>query len=304
MNAGSQVTVVFCTLSRYPLLSAAVNSLINTDDFKSEICEIIIVDNTPESQRKPIPDVPDNVKVIYCQELGLSNARNLAIETATYDVVVFLDDDVIVKSGWLTGLLAGIAQFPDALIFGGKTIPHFEVGVRPVWYYDHLSSYQSCIDWGLKPRPIDIGEWLVGANIAFKKEVFVRFGMFDPGLGRRGHGTLLSNEEIEIIRRVGHQNVFYLPEMLVEHRINPERMEIEWFRKRITWQAVSDEIVRGSYLDLSQAKNVFRKHILNCPAEYRSLNSLTYIPDSPQACRSQFDAIYAYTVMLLNGYSD
>ena len=62
---------------------------------------------------------------------GLSEARNRAMELATSEVWLFLDDDVLLEPGFLKELLETYTRYPDAVGVSG-TITNY---VRPSWIY-------------------------------------------------------------------------------------------------------------------------------------------------------------------------
>jgi glycosyltransferase involved in cell wall biosynthesis len=106
-----------------------------------------------------------------------------------------------------------------------------------------LLSYLTVIDLGHELRELSAGEWLAGCNISFDRVSLIAAGGFSTRLGRMGSGsTLLSNEEIEASERVRAMGklAIYTPKAVVEHVIPPERLTPSWFRRRASWQAVSD----------------------------------------------------------------
>ena len=131
---------------------------------------------------------------------------------------------------------------------GGRVDPLYAGDELPAWYDERLASYLSCIDWSVTPRFLREGEWVVGANIVFRRSVFDTYGMFDVNLGRRGAASLLSNEETALLARLGIHRVFYDPAARVQHVIPVERLTRRWFRRRVYWQAISD-LVAGHVRD-------------------------------------------------------
>ncbi len=295
-----KVTAVFCSYNRYDMLNDAVRSLFASKGFDKANCDVIIVDNTPPDLRSPTEGA-DGMRVIMCDEPGLSHARNAGISAAETSIIAFIDDDALVQDGWLPALLDGFTQNKKALICGGKTLPSLQ-GEAPGWYSNKLATHLSCIDWGNKARALAPGEWVVGANVAYRKEVFERFGLFDPSLGRRGHATLLSNEETALMGKVGLASTFYLPKMLVKHLIPPSRLQQDWFRKRVCWQAISDALSGESYLSLGQAWPGFKSYVSEVPAEYRSLRAMYYPTDNSEEFQRQLQALYAFGVLFSNGF--
>jgi len=67
--------------------------------------------------------------------------------------------------------------------------------------------------------------------MAWRREAFARFGRFDPALGPSAR-TLMRGEDTEFGRRVlaAGARVLYLPDAVVYHPVEPERLRRGYFR--------------------------------------------------------------------------
>jgi glycosyltransferase involved in cell wall biosynthesis len=159
------ISVVICTYDRYELLDRALAVLCDSPGFATTSCEILVVENTPSGRRQPIvvPD-KDNIRIMTCEQTGLSHARNFGIQNTKAEIIAFLDDDALVCDNWCVEIERAFAEHPDANAVGGKVVPLFSVEQLPLWFDEKLSGYLSCIDWGAKARFLRAGEWIVGAN--------------------------------------------------------------------------------------------------------------------------------------------
>jgi GT2 family glycosyltransferase len=157
---------------------------------------------------------------------------------------VFVDDDVYFEPGWASAMLDAFAQHPDADAVGGRIVPLFEAG-RPKWLVDSLLPVYGQTNCGSTMRWLVYPEQPFGGNMAFRREVFEKVGLFDPRLGRDGK-RLLSNEEIDFFFRFHQQGlrVLYEPNALLHHRIPADRTKPEWVCSRYYWQGVSDIVFR------------------------------------------------------------
>jgi glycosyltransferase involved in cell wall biosynthesis len=248
-----KISVVICTYNRYDVLDDSIDSVLKAGARVDGQYELLIIDNNPKETRKNIRvSKSKNIRIIDENKIGLSNARNRGISESTGDIVLFNDDDIFASSNYLNEYLEFFQKNTRCMVAGGKTSPHYE-GEKPLWLSDSTEKYLSVIDYGAKNRPIKQGEYLVGANIAFKKDVFEKFGLFDVNLGRSGSASLLSNEETEFVKQIPGFP-YYLAQAEVKHRIFPERLEKNWFKKRVAWQAISD-FVSGFKMDANSVHN-------------------------------------------------
>jgi len=295
------LSIVVCTYDRYDALQQALETLLDYSDFRDTSCELVVVENTPIERREMIevPDLP-NVRVVVCDEVGLSAARNCGITSTSGSIVAFLDDDALVGAEWCAKLLAAFDE-PDVLAVGGKVIPEYPFETMPSWYNDKLAEYLSCLDWGSRARRLNPGEWIVGANCAFRRSVFDTFGLFSTDLGRKGAASLLSNEEIALIRKIGEQQVLYSPEVVVRHLIPAKRLTPKWFRSRVYWQAVSDMVAESTHVSAAEARKEYGELISRFEADRRNLNALFYTPDNYGQFALQLRAVYLAALVFGDG---
>ena len=293
------LSIVICTYRRYDALERAVAAVLADSTYNPANMELIVVDNTPKPERQSFK-LTEQVHVVPCDEVGLSNARNQGISIAQGEIIAFIDDDAIVRDTWCAAALNAFRMLPGAEVCGGKTVPLYSSSSRPVWYYEELARYLSCIDWGSRTRPIAPGEWVVGANMAFRKRVF-SVARFDPSLGRKGVASLLSNEELAMFDRIGRAKVYYVPEMCVEHMIPDDRLTLEWFRKRVFWQAVSDSLSDSIHESPIRAWRELFEIVSRMPAEIRGHRLFSYQPDTPEALKDQLRALYLHSILLASG---
>jgi GT2 family glycosyltransferase len=116
------VSIAIPTKNRYDALSDALNSI---------VCQtvpprqIIIVDQTPASSSKPpfsVCPLPPHIQLDYLHDpclSGLTAARNLAIDNAVADILLFLDDDVTLHPDFIERLLAAYDEHPEAIGISG-----------------------------------------------------------------------------------------------------------------------------------------------------------------------------------------
>jgi glycosyltransferase involved in cell wall biosynthesis len=231
-------SIAIATHNRAAELALTLSSLQQLDTAGAEAHEIIVVDNrsTDETEavvRRFIPDFCGRLRYVHEPKLGLSQARNRAVEEARYDVVAFLDDDVMVDPGWLRALQAAFRQ-DDCAVVGGRAYLVFP-GERPRWLTRRLEGCLTYVECGPVRRAADAEE-LYGVNLSVRKRWFEEVGLFQTCLGRVGT-CLIGSEETDLLRRIGQAGgkLVYDPDAVVGHRVNPRRLRRSWFWARCYW---------------------------------------------------------------------
>ncbi len=121
----------------------------------------------------------------HTRPLGLNAARNTGVAHSHGELLVFVDDDVEVRPGWLQALLTAAREHPDAQVFTGPIHPRLEG--RGGW------SRHSCGREGPPITSLDLGScdtndvrFAWGANMTVRREALERVGPFDATLGLYG----------------------------------------------------------------------------------------------------------------------
>jgi Glycosyl transferase family 2 len=97
------LSVAICTRNRVATLNRCLDSVLPLQQKYG--FELLVIDNAPpDDATAKLVKKFSQVRYILEQRPGLDFARNRAAAKATGDVIAYLDDDVIVDSGWLAGL--------------------------------------------------------------------------------------------------------------------------------------------------------------------------------------------------------
>jgi hypothetical protein len=148
------------------------------------------------------PPESDDVRYLDVFPGGLGNARNRALEVATQALVAFVDDDEIVDEGWVKGLLSAFERppWPDGVF--GAIAPADDVG----------KGYR--VYRGANTPPWHVGS---GGNMAFRRDVLLEAGGFDPTFGSNAEAE--SGDETELVLRLlrAGRTLVWAPDMRVYH---------------------------------------------------------------------------------------
>ncbi len=307
-----RITAAICTYQRYDLLPGAIRSALD-QTLPGDAFEVIVIDNSPDADRsaREASALGPHPNLVWRHEArpGLSNARNLATRLATSPLIAFLDDDARAERGWL----AAIADCFDALgdqvqVVGGRIRPWWGAP-RPDWLPDSMLGDLTVVDLGSERRLLQDGEWVAGANIAFRVAALEAIGGFDTSLGRNGDGaSLLSAEETAVTDQLRARGglVAYAPDAAVEHWVDPERLTQAWFRRRAAWQAVSDYL-RDPKARLAQRETSWaatKRYLLSRNPADRTLRGLALEQTEAADFRWQVSAVYNAVTALLGGLDE
>ncbi len=137
--------------------------------------ELLVVDDGPDDDTRATAQRHGARYVAHERGRGLNAARNTGIDAAAADLLVFVDDDVDVRPGWLDALLAAdAAAAPEVGVLTGPIHARFE---------DHR--WRSCgrelppittQDHGPHDRDVH-SAW--GANMTVRRTAIARAGRFD-----------------------------------------------------------------------------------------------------------------------------
>jgi len=239
------ISAVVCTYKRADYLRSALRSLCD-QTLPREQYEVIVVDNAVEVETKRVVDEfsGGEINLSYTAEpqIGLSHARNRALKEARGKYVAFLDDDARADTSWLKALLNAF-EGTGAAAVGGRVWLDWE-GEKPVWVHDEQLSLFTFVDHGDEAHALRDGEYLVGANVAFRRDAANEIGGFDANLGRQG-SVLLSGEEAKLISEITKrgETVYYEPDALVWHSVHPSRKRPSWLLRRMFWDGASQPLI-------------------------------------------------------------
>lgn len=237
------ITVAVCSYNRHTELKKVVNKLLSQQALSSALYKVLVVDNSDDERARQafarrFSGRP-NLTIIESSPPGLSRARNVALESCTTRYLAYLDDDASPKPEWLSAILRAFTTHDPAIVAG--PIHPIWPGPQPDWLPGKYVGCLTILDHGPTDRWLVGQELAYGANMAFKADALREVGGFNVSLGRRGGPSLLSEEELEpqLALRLRGGRAFYAASAGVFHTVHANRLSRNYFRARMTWQAVS-----------------------------------------------------------------
>lgn len=194
---------------------------------------IIVIDENKELQNKIKNYISNNadIKVIFNpKNKGLSSSRNIGIINATGDVIAFIDDDAIPDPKWAEAVISTFENDDIGAVAGY---------IVPLWEHKNMSWFPKELFWMISCSYIMTPEHKCevergfGVNMAFKKDVFCKTGMFDTNLGINDKKWIGGEDTAMFlsVRDIG-KKVMFNPDAKVLHKVYHYRIGLKNLIKR------------------------------------------------------------------------
>jgi len=233
------VTVVVCTFNRSNLLHKALQSIAQSSMPESLRWEVLIVDNNSTDQTREVFNefcgkYPGRFRYVFEPRPGLSQARNAGVREARGSILAFTDDDVSVEPEWLHNLTSILIDSSWSGS-GGRVLPEHTFSPPPWLALDGPRSLLGALCCYRDPGDTggEFKEPPYGANMAFRREMFDKYGLFRTDLGH-GPNNKVGFEDLEFGHRLmaGGQRLAYVPSAIVYHYVDESRARKDYF---LTW---------------------------------------------------------------------
>ena len=165
-----RVSVVVCSYNSERTMEACLASLevLNFPNY-----EVIVVNDGSTDRTLEIAERFPFCRIISQPNKGLSVARNIGAEAATGEIVAYTDSDCVADPDWLTYLVAKM-EASNLAACGGPNFPPPE---------DSLVPAAVAVSPGGPTHVLisdEVAEHIAGCNMAFRRDVLMALGGFDP----------------------------------------------------------------------------------------------------------------------------
>jgi glycosyltransferase involved in cell wall biosynthesis len=229
------VTAIMCTYNRCGTLAPTLEGLAASQLPSSVSWEVLVVDNNSTDQTREVAEdfcrrYPGVFRYIFEPISGKSYAANTGVEQARGEVLAFVDDDVMVHSDWLRNITASLLDGEWAGA-GGRTLPATSFSA-PAWFSveDFGGLVYGRFDFG--DEPCELLHAPYGANMAFRRDMFEKYGGFRTDLGPGPDPDIpRPNEDTEFGRRLlrSGERLRYEPQAILVHPVLLDRINKPYF---------------------------------------------------------------------------
>jgi len=165
---------------------------------------LIIVGQGPEPRLREIGDQfagDPRIRYIHSDKMGLSLARNLAIQAMDSGLIAFLDDDCEADENWLAELVRMFQDEQIGMVAGPLIAPP-----------------PSRLGIGYIPKVHDMEvDGIMGGNMALRASTIRKVGLFDEQLGVGAR--FRAGEDLDYFSRVSDAQIRFIfaPKAIVKH---------------------------------------------------------------------------------------
>jgi len=240
-----KLDVIIPTFNRAEGVKQTLDSLLAAEVPARMQVLITVVDNNSRDDTPKVVDdyvrrFPGRVNYVFEKKQGRSQALNAGIAATSYELVGMIDDDEEIEAGWYRMVYEAFSQ-SDVGFVGGPYVPRWP-GEFPGWLPPAYGGVVGWVDGGSERVPFDenYSGILMGGNAVIKRTVLDAVGPYATWLGRTDK-HLLSGEDEDMYHRLLNAGAkgFYLPGMIIYHKISPARLTKKYFRSWCFWRGVS-----------------------------------------------------------------
>lgn len=218
-----KVSIIIVTRDRASDLRQTLQSMRLVVPVDGLEAELLVVDNGSRDETADVVKYSDAgcIPVRYTHEPqpGQVIGRNRGLSETTGEMILFTDDDIRPPVDWLSGMCEPLADGKaDAVCGGVRLAPHL---LRP-WMTSLHRSWLAATEW-ITPGEV---QSMVGANMAFSRNVLQRVSGFDPALGPGASGFGDDGLFASQLLAAGYR-IYDGMHVCIEHHFEPLRLKRE-----------------------------------------------------------------------------
>ena len=214
------VSILLCTRNRAAFLRETLSSLAGVQVPDGLSCELLVIDNGSTDDTAQVvqdaflPQMP--LRYIVEARRGQAHARNTGMAEARGQFFLWTDDDVRPPADWIPRMLAPLLSgTADGVAGGIRMAPHLRRPWMEPFHHSLLASTEQ-----LAAPELSV---MLGANMAFRRDVLRTVPAYDPELGPGALGFYDDSLFSMQITRAG-LTILSALDVTVEHHFDPSRL--------------------------------------------------------------------------------
>lgn len=178
MEQRLNLSIVIPTNGRMNLVERLLQSLVpERQSYPYGETEVLVVNSGKAEDATRIEELCETYQAIFIPgENSVRKKRNLGIEKAQYEVVLFLDSDVAAEEGLLRYHAEGFLNATEKNLGGVFGLTRF-VG-RKTWWWKVVEQTTYLDSFSFAER-FPYNSWTIGNNVSFYRRVLLEVGMFE-----------------------------------------------------------------------------------------------------------------------------
>lgn len=252
----TELTVLIPTHNPRPAVLAQVCQALRQQTLAWHHWELLLIDNASQpAQSSAALAWHPRARLVREPRLGLTHARLRGIAEARTDLLVWVDDDNILDSGYLETALASFRSNPSLGAAGGPSIAHY-AEPPPAWFVEglvplgcrHHGDQPLVMSWRHQP-PHYPAAAPIGAGLVIRREAIQLWAdQLQHDDRRRAFGrvgqALSSGEDndINLTLLANGYDLAYIPDLRLTHHIPGTRLSASYQRR----------LARASFRDFVQ----------------------------------------------------
>jgi GT2 family glycosyltransferase len=229
-----KVSIIIPTYNRNEMLCKTIANILL---FEHQYHELIIVDQTKEHETQTRLYLDNlvsgkKIKYLYVDYPNLPNARNVGIQAASGDIILFFDDDVEINKDTIPSHVSGFSLADVGCVTGKVIVQNTKQDGNKVLENTGIlkKRLKKLLFLFLKKRASYVGrlgilanysgdktlpaDSCIGCNMSFKKEAFIKCGLFDSNF--TGNAVREDTDMSVRLRRSGYK-IMYIPQAAIVH---------------------------------------------------------------------------------------
>jgi glycosyltransferase involved in cell wall biosynthesis len=258
-----KISIVIPTHNRSESLSNAMESVLRLRD-EADFEFVIVDNNSTDDTRQVVDSYAPLARYVFEGNTSFTMARKTGADNAAGDILLYLDDDVLVRPGSLRRIVEVFSQFPDCGVIAGHIDAKY-MQQPPQWTLGCQKAFNGWSLFNAETFPEVRHEFqtvpaAAGPMMAIRRTAYDRVGGFPPDtigvetnraertfnklyIGPGDYGLCLK------IREAGFK-VYYSKEIAVYHVIPPVRFSIAFWRSRVIGEGYCQAITQRGFFRL------------------------------------------------------